>query len=330
MYSFFIGVDVSKLTLDVSYWLFGKTNYLGAFENSEEGYLSIVEELNTKTNYGISKWFFCFENTGVYSKTLLFWLHAKGIAFREENPIQICKSLGLKRGKNDKADSKAICKYAVEKRDSIQATKVSNPLVIKLKSLVLRRDFLVKQKTSIQASFNMQKQILDKELLKLYRVQTMEVVSILTLQITQIEKEMNECIERDSHLSQNDKLIQSVVGVGPVISAFIMAYTNNFDSFDNPRKFASYIGIAPFPNSSGEYIGKTKVSQLANKKIKSLMSNAALSAIRHDPQLKIYFERKLKEGKSKGSVLNAVKNKLLQRIYAVVKRQTPYVKFQYV
>ncbi|MCK5705403.1 MAG: IS110 family transposase, partial [Cyclobacteriaceae bacterium] len=88
----------------------------------------------------------------------------------------------------------------------------------------------------------------------------------------------------------------------------------------------SYCGIAPFPNTSGTSIrGKTKVSNLANKKIKSLFDLCAKSAIQHNPEMKAYYNRRLEEGKNKMSTINIVRNKLLSRIFAVVNRQTPYV-----
>jgi len=326
MYSFFIGIDVSKDHFDAAYVLFGKVFYLGRFKNSQEGFISLLCELKQVANYKLDKWFFCFENTGVYSETLFFWLHENGIAFKAENPIQIHRSLGLKRGKNDKADAQAIALYCFEKRDSLQATKPAKPIVYKLKKLVLRRDFLVKQRTAVLTSFKMQRQTLDEDLMNIFEEQTQELVLTFNKQIKEIERKIKQVKSQDIYLNKNDELVRSVVGIGHVISTFMLAYTENFERITEPKKLASFIGIAPFENSSGKFVGKTKISYLANKKIKSLLSNAAYSAINYDPQIAKYYERKIKEGKPQSAVINAVKNKLVQRIYAVVKRQTPYVK----
>lgn len=330
MYSFFIGIDVSKNHLDVAYILFNKVYYLDRFTNNEDGFIDIVSRLKHIVKNDLDSWFFCFENTGVYSKELLFWLYENGIHFREETPIQIHRSLGLKRGKNDKADAKAIALYAFEKRDSIQATKPSKPCVLKLKKLILRRDLLVKQRTAIKTSFTMQKKILEKSLLDLFEQQTGELTQLLNDQIKSLELEMKHVIDEDKYMKKNDELMQSIIGIGPIISAFVLAYSENFELISEPKKLASFIGIAPFENSSGEYKGKTKISHLAHKKLKSKFSNAAQSAIIHDPQIAHYFNRKIAEGKHQGSVVNAVKNKLVHRIYAVINRQSPYVKLNYV
>ena len=106
----------------------------------------------------------------------------------------------------------------------------------------------------------------------------------------------------------------------------MLVHTHTFTAFKDARQFACYCGIAPFEYASGTSIkGKTKVSHLANKKLKSLLNMAALNAVRFDSELKAYYERRVKEGKNKMCVLNIIRNKLVSRVFAVVKRGTPYV-----
>ncbi len=154
------------------------------------------------------------------------------------------------------------------------------------------------------------------------------MISYLTKQIDNVENEMDDIIRRDEQLNEMYKLINSIKGVGPQTTLFMIVYTNGFTKFKNWRKFASYCGIAPFPNSSGSSIkGRTKVSHLANKKIKSLFDLCAKSAIQHNREMKNYYERRIEKGKSKMSTINVIRNKLLSRIFAVVERKTPYVNF---
>ena len=126
-------------------------------------------------------------------------------------------------------------------------------------------------------------------------------------------------------MKKNFDLATSVKGIGFVIAAFMLVTTNNFTSFENGRKYACYSGIAPFENSSGKYKGKATVNHLANKKIKALLSNRANSAYQWDPELKAYYARKAKEGKEHQLIINSIRCKLVNRVFAVVKRQTPYV-----
>ena len=108
-----------------------------------------------------------------------------------------------------------------------------------------------------------------------------------------------------------------------------VVYSNNFQGFTDARKHACYSGVAPFENSSGTSInGKTRVSHLANKRLKSNLSNGARSAVQNDPELRLYYKRKAKEGKEHGVIMNAVKFKLITRVFAVVNRGTPFVKMR--
>ncbi len=117
MYSFFIGCDVSKDTLDIAYQQGSKSIYLGCFSNCHKGFKQLVKGLSKHTIFPKSEWFVGFENTGIYSKQLLEWLHNEGIPCREECPLKIKRSLGLKRGKDDRIDAKAISNYVFEKKE---------------------------------------------------------------------------------------------------------------------------------------------------------------------------------------------------------------------
>jgi len=148
-------------------------------------------------------------------------------------------------------------------------------------------------------------------------------------QIGEIENEIKTLIEEDSNLKKNYNLATSVVGIGLVNAVIFMVYSNNFQGFTNGRKYACYGGVAPFEYSSGTSIkGKTRVSHLANKTIKVNLTQAAKSAVLNDPELKKYYKRKENEGKEHGVIMNAVKFKLIIRVFAVVNRGTPYVRMR--
>ena len=148
---------------------------------------------------------------------------------------------------------------------------------------------------------------------------------LIEQQICHTDQQLEKAIEEDEQIQQHFRLVNSVVGIGLVTSIAFLIYTQNFTSFDNGRQFACYAGVAPFEHSSGSSIrGKTKVSPLANRKMKALPSNCASAAVQHDPDLKAYYQRKTQEGKAKMSALNAVKAKLINRVFATVNRGTEY------
>jgi transposase len=326
MYDLFVGIDISKETLDTAYYD-GKPIYIGQFPNEVDGFKDMVQQLRELTNTDPSKWFICFENSGVYSKALGEWLASQQIVYTEQNALVVSKSLGIRRGKNDKADSKDLCRYCFEKRDSLQPTVLSNPLIKKLKRLLSRRDLLVRHKTALGVSVSETSQYDEPDIAELFSSQNETLIATMSKQIEEIEAEIKKLIKSDDDLFRNDQLVQSVIGIGPVISAYILAFTGNFTLFSDARKFASYVGVAPFiHNQSGKQKGSNRVSHIANKKIKSLLGMAVKAAIQHDPEIGLYYHRMLDKGKEGGLVINNVKNKVIQRAFATINRQSPYVK----
>lgn len=316
---------MSKAFFDVSFYDKGKAHYAGQFSNNRTGFKQMMKLLKAKTEHPLVDWFICFENTGPYSKALFYWLSAQSITCKEESALKISRSLGLRRGKDDKTDSKDICKYAFEKKESLEPSELPKPLILKLKKLLSRRDFLVRHRTALKVSIKESKGVMDPELFEFLTEQNKALILLYDQQIKKIEARQKELIAGEDEVKKNFDLINSVIGIGPITSAYLIAVTANFSCFKNARKFASYSGIAPFPHSSGTWQGKTKVSHLANKKIKSILSNGVQAAIKHDKQIQQYYQKKLAEGKPKGSIFNAIKNKLIQRVFSVIKRQTKYV-----
>jgi transposase len=151
----------------------------------------------------------------------------------------------------------------------------------------------------------------------------------LSEDVKAIENEVKELIISTPKLEKSYNLLQSITGIALVNATMMILCTNNFEGITNARSFACYCGVAPFEYTSGTSIrGKTKVSHLANKKMKTDLTNAARSAVVHDPEMRIYYKRKRAEGKAYGTVMNAVKFKIITRVFAVIKRGTPFVKLR--
>lgn len=325
-YNFFIGIDISKEWIDVAFSESNSPSYLNRYQNSYSGFESMVEQLEKLTKHPKSEWICCFENTGSYSRILAAFLMAEEIPFNQENPRRISVFLSLSRGKDDISDSIGICSYAYEHRKKIQAHTIGKQTCQELKRILSHRELLVKQCKALSNDISENVSDLLYENEELLSTGASIIIDTYKKQIEKLELRIKVLIKERNELDENFKLIQSVKGVGPIIAAYIIAYSDNFNRFDlNPRKFACYCGIVPFQRSSGKRKGKDRVSHMANKKLKALLTNAAISAIRWDTQMKEYFQRKRKEGKPYGLVLNAVKNKIVARIFAVVRRKSPFV-----
>jgi len=129
----------------------------------------------------------------------------------------------------------------------------------------------------------------------------------------------------NQELNKKHQIVTSIPGVGKIVSWHMIVKTNGYDNVQNPRKFACYAGIAPFAQKSGTSINKkARVSHLADKSIKKLLHMAAMRAIQLDNDLKDYYIRKVQQGKNKMLVLNAIRNKIIHRIFAMIKNQKFY------
>lgn len=318
----FVGIDVSKLTLDVC--LFSKKLH-GQFSNTEKGFKKLNQWTEKNTGKRFNEVKFCFEHTGLYSQSLGIYLEENKVCFYMVSGLMIKRSLGLKRGKNDKIDAYELARFAYLHRSELKAYKMPSQSIIRLKQLQSLRLRLVKQCSSYKAhvkelkifGYNNEDIIINTSI---------ELINVLTQKIKTIEHEMMQYIKSDEHLNQTYKNIISIKGVGMIVAIAVLTTTNNFQSFDNWRKFACYAGIAPFEHQSGtSYRGRTRISTLGNRNLKTLLSLAAASSIQYNPEMKLYYQKRISEGKNKMSTLNIIRNKIVGRIFAVGKRMTPYV-----
>jgi len=318
-----VGIDISKLSFDVR--VHGSQSYR-QFENTKKGFSQLLKWSYENSTFFKENILFVFEHTGLYSHQLSTFLTQKEVPFSLVPGLEIKRSLGIARGKDDKVDATKIALYGFRLRDEIKPYQMPTEQVSSLKHLLTLRERLVRQRAGFKASYKEQKRVLvEKDNKTIFCVQE-KTIKYLTKQIQAIEKEMELLIKSDDKLSEQFKLITSIKGVGEQTSLYIIAYTHGFTKFDTWRKFASYCGTAPFPNVSGTSVrGKSKVSHLANKKIKSLLDLCAKTAIQHNPEMRLYYERRLEKGKNKMSTINIIRNKLLSRIFAVIQRQEPYV-----
>lgn len=137
-------------------------------------------------------------------------------------------------------------------------TKLSKPLIITLRRLLSRRNLLVKSKRSFSNSLTDQKPVANPEIFQVMDEHNKAMIDMLALQIIEIDLLIKSTIKQESQTATNDEQLRSVKGIGPVIAAYLIAFTDNFTTFDNSRQFACYCGIAPFPNQSGAKTGKLK------------------------------------------------------------------------
>jgi transposase len=325
----FIGIDISKVTLDVCVLLVSGTMeiHYHQFSNSSKGFIHFLKWIKEKSEgIAVEDWRVCMENTGIYSLALNCFLHEKGIWQSMENALQIKRSMGVVRGKTDKADCKTIALYAYRFYDKLKPYILPGETLLRLRALFSQRERLVSIHSQLLVA-NQSMKGYARELVKDIQSQNETLLKNLAEQIKSIDTSLKDCLQQDEELKRKAKLIQSVPGIGQQTASYLLIVSRGMQSFATPREFACYSGCAPFAHTSGTSIrGKTKVHFIANKKMKMLLHMAAMNAITFNEELKTYYQRKVAEGKNPMSVLNAVRFKLICRIFSVIKRNEEFQK----
>ena len=265
-----IGIDVSKEKLDLHDHVHELTVQVS---NNLTGFKELWQWAR-KTNTELSAVLFCFEHTGMYSLPLAMYLTEQNQSYAMVPGLEIKRSVGISRGKNDRADARVIARYAYLRRDEIKIYKLPSKQLLELKSLLSLREKMVSQRAGYHASKKEMKVFLKvvKATSVLFEAQE-QMIKELNKQILRVEKQMMELISQDEHLKKTYDLVTSVKGVGLVVGITMLVYTNCFTAFDDWRKFACYCGIVPFEYQSGTSIkGRKKVHPFANKRLKDRKS----------------------------------------------------------
>lgn len=326
MYEVVIGVDISKEELDVAYSYENQIHYLIQVENNDMGIAKFLRAVKavTGTNCNAS-WLVCFENTGVYSKLLLSTLLALDIPCVEENALHIKSYFSNKRGKRDDWDATRICQYAFDQQNQLVLNKPVSYKLKKLKHLFNYRSTLVDKRRALSNAVKEKYVTLESNLIKEIYQLNKHILKQIDQTIKTVEQKMREIIESEDALQVNYSLATSVIGIGPIIGTALIIKTENFRKFVEAKKYAAQIGIAPFPHQSGKSYSKPRVSKRADLSMKALISSGVNAAIMYDHQIRAYKERLVQKNKEKGIIRNNIKNKLIHRVFSVVKRGTPYV-----
>lgn len=313
----YIGVDVSKSTLDICVLTEGFQEHFQV-GNTKKGIVSFFKGYTGKTVK------VCCENTGKYSWLLLDLLSSMSVTIYQVNGLHLKRSMGLVRGKDDVVDAYRIALFISKNCRELAPFQEMDKDLLKIKVLLSNRDLLVKQRAQHKAAIK-ENEVLSVIGLSPVESHSQEIVDYLTVKIKCVEKQIVTIIRESHKLRGQNDIITSIPGVGPIVSWHILVKTNGFKRITKAKKFACYSGVAPFHVRSGSSIyTKPKVSHYADKPMKKLLHMAAITAVHRENDLRDYYLRKLEEGKNKMLVLNAVRNKIIQRAFAMIKSGKKY------
>jgi transposase len=323
---YFIGVDVSKKKLDFCVMFDGKVLREEQVSNHQQAVTKLISEL--KKDFGIDNEHFliCAEHTGQYTFPLVCACKSVECRLWLENPSQIKYSSGMQRGKNDRVDAKRIAIYAARFGDKVRYYDRPTEEIERLKQLERERNLYTAHLATYKAQTKDQKDYMPNDIYRKKAKRQAVLMKELQAAIDAIIVEMEEIIHSSEVLDRQMKLLMSIDGIGRVIALNMIIETEAFTRFDDPRKFCCHAGVAPFSYTSGSsQNSKNKVSHRANKNIKKLLHMAAVSATnKTGGELKAYYLRKVDQGKNKMLVINAIRAKIVARMFAVIKRNEFY------
>ena len=330
MKKLFVGIDFSKEKIDVAIiFAEGLTEtsmrLFNEFKNSVSGYKQLVKWVEESSNETEpSLWLFCGENTGDYSKPLCNFLYGRGFDMWLENAKSIKDASGIRRLKSDRTDANMIAEYAMRNNDKAIVYEPLSESLSQLRELFLYRQMVVRHRCSFQVRRGEKRLNMEKSPVKTMISQSgRHIVTELNKEIEKIDKHIAELIDSDDELAQVFTIVTSIPGIGTQNAVCLMVYTDNFRRFNfDSRKIACYYGIAPFGRDSGTSVHTDPhVHYMANRQIKAMLSQAALSAARFNPVIASYYSRLIARGKKRQIVLNNVKNKLVHIVTAMVRNK---------
>jgi transposase len=316
-----LGVDVSKLNLDICC---AERSLHLRIENHTKGF-GLFKTWCKSNNISLKDTLVVMEYTGGYEYRFLQFCESSSISYCRVPGLEIKQSLGMIRGKSDQLDSFRIGQYGEEKIKRLEPSGPLDKNILLLKQLLSFRKRLVRENAGLKSTIKER-----KHMYSLKKADTVIGIAQAKLNankqyIKRVEQEIMAVIRGNADIYLNYRIITSIKGIGKVNAWMTLAYTENFTSFRDGRKYAVYVGVIPFEHTSGTSIrGRKRVSHLAHKEIKQELNQAAKTAILHNPEIRAYAERKLK-AKTYPLVLNNVKFKLILRMFSLVKRKEMYV-----
>jgi len=332
-FKFILGIDISKEWFNYSLM----TNALEILEegevvNTPEAIEEFLDSLYTQGYLDdLNQILMIMEFTGIYVQPLVnAWLGQAGklTIVQATKVSQLLEGLQSWDEKTDAMDARRLAEYAIRYSDKLKLWQAEKPNIMLLQRLQRQRSRTVDTINILAVPINESKRFDPENLSSTLENNNMESIKVLKKELKNIERQLKELISNDPKLKQLYALIKSVEGVGPVIAAEILITTSGFEDFkpDQAKSYAKYCGVVPLQKQSGKKKRRARNSKKANRNMKKLLTMGAIALIKSKGELGQYYKRKTEEGKPHYSVVNAMRNKMILRVFAVVRNNVMYQK----
>ena len=318
----YLGMDVAKAKLDCCLLLdeaSGKRK-TKVVKNTQSGIVDLLAWV-AKQNVSPEELHIVMEATGIYHEQAAMALADAGVMISIINPAQV-KDFGrglAVRTKTDGVDSVVLARYGALLKPKAWVPPPQEARV--LQALLVRREAIAQD---LQRERNRQEKAGATDTPALIHKSLEESIGFLAKQLAQLQKDIDEHIDKHSNLQKDRALLQSIPAIGPQVGSNILSVMHNHD-FGSAEQLAAYLGLVPVERQSGSSVlGRARMSKAGPARIRAVLYMAAVVGTRYNPHVKAVYERLLARGKSKMSSLGAAMRKLVHLCFGVLKTQQPY------
>jgi len=200
-FNHFVGIDISKGSFDVAVIKDNDiSNAVSSVASNDPKGIAQLEEFLRRQEINLDQTLFCMEHTGIYCRLLSQYLTEQKYHVWLEMPVQIIRSLGVQRGKNDVVDARRIAEYACLKKDKSVLWEPPREVVLQIQDLLSLRDRLCESRKMLKQPIKEFKDTGHKQTAQLIESHCKSTLISLDKEIIQIEKELEKLINKDSNL----------------------------------------------------------------------------------------------------------------------------------
>jgi transposase len=306
-----LGIDVSKKTLDAAL-IFDNQTFSKQFKNSAAGFKSLAVWLSSLQ---VQRVHACLEATGVYSEAVALFLHEQGHLVSVVNPLRIkgYAQSNMQRNKTDRLDACLIAAFC-QTQEPDQWLPPSAE-VKQLQALVRRIEVLEEMR---QAEENRLANAAREVQPSLERM-----IALLKKEITELEQQIKEHINRPPNLREQSRLLQTIPGIGSRTANLLLSEIE-FERYSSARSIAAQAGVTPRKKQSGTSLKQTSLSKLGNARLRKALYFPAIVARQHNEIVKKFAERLKKKGKAPMQIVCAAMRKLLHIAFGVLKHKRAF------
>ena len=302
----YIGIDVSKSTLDVAV---GEHGAFWSVNNDPAGIATLLERVRPLTLARV-----IVEATGGLELPVVAELYAAKLPVALTNPARVrefAKSVG-QLAKTDKLDARLLARFGEAIKPALY--QLPAPDEQHLSDLLLRRHQLIEMRTAEHNRLGTARATL--------RPYVEKHLAWLAQAIADLDAEISEFMRQTPLWQRKDEMLQSVPGVGRITAYTLVADLPELGTL-NRKQIAALVGVAPMNHDSGRRRGKRRTKG-GRTTVRNVLYMATLTATRVNPQIKTFYERLVKAGKEKKVALTACMRKLLTILNAMLKHSKPW------